>query len=159
MIYRVKEKFWSLGNNFTITDEGGHNAYRVSGKAFSWGDKLSFQDMEGKELAFIKQKMMSLMPRYQILKRDTIFAEVTKQFSWLKKKFVLDVPGPNDYLIEGSFWAHEFEFKRGAKIVATISKKHWGWTDSYGVKIIDDEDDVAILSTCIVIDQVLHDGD
>ena len=61
MIYRVKEKFWSLGNNFTITDEAGLNCYRVTGKAFSWGDKLSFQAMEGKELAFIKQKMMSLM--------------------------------------------------------------------------------------------------
>ena len=159
MIYRVKEKFWSLGNNFTITDEAGLNCYRVTGKAFSWGDKLSFQDMEGKELAFIKQKMMSLMPRYQILKHGEMFAEVTKQFSWLKKKFVLDVPGPNDYLIEGSFWAHEFEFMRGTKSVAWSSKKRWGWSDSYGVKIVDDEDDVAILATCIVIDQILHDDD
>ena len=62
-------------------------------------------------------------------------------------------------MLEGSFWAHEFEFMRGTKSVAWISKKRWGWSDSYGVKIIDDEDDVAILSTCIVIDQVLHDGD
>jgi uncharacterized protein YxjI len=44
MIYRIKEKFWSWGNDFTITDEHGRDIYRIDGKAFSWGDKLSFQD-------------------------------------------------------------------------------------------------------------------
>ena len=32
------------------------------------------------------------------------FAEVIKEFSWFKSKFTLDVPGPNDYTIGGSFW-------------------------------------------------------
>tara|TARA_R110002072_G_scaffold174303_7_gene329570 strand:+ start:11692 stop:12174 length:483 start_codon:yes stop_codon:yes gene_type:complete len=157
MIYRIKEKFWSWGNDFTITDEHGRDLYRIDGKAFSWGDKLSFQDMTGRELAFISQKLMTLMPRYQILIDGKVFAEVVKKFSWLKKKFVLDVPGPNDYAIDGSFWAHEFTFERRGRTVATVSKKHWAWTDSYGVDIADGEDAVSILCACIVIDQVLHD--
>jgi uncharacterized protein YxjI len=159
MIYRIKEKFWSWGNDFTITDENEVDQFLVDGKAFSWGDKLSFQDMNGKELAFISQKMLSFKPRYEIIIDGSAFAEVVKEWSWFKRKFTLDVPGPNDYEIEGSFWEHEFEFTRSGQRVASVSKNYWGWTDSYGVNVTEGEDDVSILCTCIVIDQVLHDGD
>jgi len=159
MIYRIKEKFWSWGNKFTITNGQGEDRFVVAGQAFSWGDKLSFQDMKGTELAFIRQKLMSFMPRYEILVNGSVFAEVTKEFSWLQQNFTLDVPGPNDYEIAGSFWQHEFNFMRSGRKVAAVSKTYWDWTDSYGVDIVDGEDDVSILCACIVIDQVLHDGD
>ena len=129
------------------------------GKAFSWGDKLSFQDMTGRELAHISQKLLSLKPRYWIIRNGSVFAEVVKEFNWFRQKFLLDVPGPNDYEINGSFWQHEFFFLRAGQQVASISKSRWAWTDSYGVEIIDGEDEVSILCTCIVIDQVLHDED
>ena len=157
MIYKIKEKFWSWGDKFIITDEQNNSQFVVDGQAFSWGDKLSFQDLEGNELAFINQRLMSLMPRYQILTNGTVFAEVIKEFSWFQQKFKLDVPGPNDYEIDGSFWQHEFNFTRSGRKVASVSKKLWAWTDSYGVNIVDGEDDVSILCACIVIDQVLHD--
>lgn len=157
MTYRIKEKFWSWGGQFTITDDQGLPCYLVKGKAFSWGDKLSFQDTSGQELAKINQTLMSWRPRYQVLIGGEPFAEVVKQFSWFRKKFLLDVPGPNDYEIEGSFWNHEFTFRRGGQTVAKVSKNLWGWTDSYGVEIDAGEDDVAILCACIVIDQVLDD--
>ena len=157
MIYKIKEKFWSWGNDFSITDEHGKDAFLVDGKAFSWGDKLSFQDLAGKELAFISQKMLSFMPRYQIIIDGEVFAEVVKEWSWLNQKFTLDVPGPNDYTIEGSFWQHEFKFIRSGRVVAEVSKNYWGWNDSYGVSIEENENAVSILCACIVIDQVLHD--
>ena len=158
MVYRIREKFWSWGNDFNITDQDGNEVYQVDGKAFSWGDKLSFQDMNGRELAFISQKLLSFKPRYEIMRNGSLFAEVVKEWSWFKKKFTLDVPGPNDYTIEGSFWQHEFTFSRSEGVVATVSKDYWGWTDAYGVNIVDGEDDVSILCACIVIDQVLHDN-
>jgi uncharacterized protein YxjI len=157
MIYKIKEKFWTWGGDFTIYDDGENEVFRVHGKAFSWGNKLSFQDLNGKELAFIEQKLLSFKPCYKILIDGEEFAQVVKEWSWFKKKFTLDVPGPNDYEIDGSFWQHEFTFTRGAKQVALVSKRHWSWADSYGVDIVEGEDDVAILCACIVIDQVLDD--
>ncbi|MCP4521030.1 MAG: hypothetical protein GY827_05000 [Cytophagales bacterium] len=159
MIYRIKEKFWSWGTNFSINDENEQPVYKVDGEAFSWGDKLSVQDMHGKELAFISQKLLSFKPRYEIFVNGSLFAEVTKELSWFKQKFILDIPGPNDYSIEGSFWEHEYTFMRKGKVVATISKDLWNWTDCYGVETIEGEDDLTILCACIVIDQVLHDDD
>lgn len=159
MIFRIKEKFWSWGDDFSITDRDGHLRYYVDGKAFSWGDRLSFQDADRNELAIINQTLFSFKPRYQILVNGQVFAEVVKEFSWFNQKFTLDVPGPNDYTIEGSFWQHEFIFERRGRRVARVSKDFWGWTDSYGVEIVEGEDEVSILCACIVIDQVLHDDD
>lgn len=158
-LYRIKEHFWSWGDDFAITDADGRTVFQVDGKAFSWGDQLSFQDAAGRELAFIKQKMLSWKPCYRIIIDGQEFAEVVKEWSWFSKEFTLDVPGPNDYSISGSFWEHEFTFQRRGRRVASVSKSYWGWTDSYGIDIVDGENDVAILCACIVIDQVLHDDD
>jgi uncharacterized protein YxjI len=159
MIYRIKEEFWSIGDDFSITDAEGNLRFRVDGHAFSWGDDLTMLRPDGREVARITQKLLSLVPRYRIYIGGEFFAEVVKEWSWFKRNFTLDVPGPNDYSIEGSFWLHEFEFFRGRRVVATVSKTRWSWTDSYGVWIEEGEDDVAILCACIVVDQVLFDGD
>lgn len=159
MLYRIKEAFWSWGDDFAISDRDGEPLFFVDGAAFSWGDKLSLQDQQGRELARIEQTLLSFKPRYQIIIGGRPFAEVVKEWSWFKQRFTLDVPGPNDYSIDGSFWQHEFEFIRSGQQVAAVSKNYWGWTDSYGVDIVDGEDEVAILCSCIVIDQVLHDDD
>ena len=157
MRYKIKEKFWAFGNDFYILDEAGQPVYKVDGKAFSWGDKLSFQDRTGKELAYISQRLLTIMPKYSIYREGNLFAEVKKEFTWFRKQFTLDVPGPNDYTIDGSFWEHEYTFKRRGRTVAVVSRSFFSLTDTYGVEISDGEDHISILATCIVIDQVLHD--
>ncbi len=159
MRYQLKEKVWSLGSNYVICDEGGEPAYSVKGKLFSWGTKLSFQNMEGKELLSISQKLLSLKPCYEIFRDGEAFAQVVQEFSWLKKKFTLDVPGPNDYTVAGSFWLYEYTFERGRQAVATVSKSMWSMTDTYGVDIIEDEDDEAILATVVILDLACRDND
>ena len=158
MRYQLREKIFAWGDDFTICDEDGRRMYYVDGKVFSWGDNLSFQDLEtGEEVARISQKMFSFKPRYEIYRNDRLFAEVVKEFSWFKKKFTLDVPGPNDYGITGSFWSHEYTFERRGRTVASVSKKFFSMSDTYGVDIVPGEDDVTILATAVVIDLVLHD--
>ena len=157
MRYQMKQKIWALGDDFNIQDADGNDVFQVDGRAFSMGDKLSFQDMSGNELAFINQKMMTWMPKYEVYRGGRLFAEVVKEFSWFKSEFTLDVPGPNDYTIQGKFWRHDYTFERSGRIVADVSKALWAWTDTYGIEIVDGEDDVSILCAAIVIDQVLHD--
>jgi len=158
MLFQIKEKFWSIGAEFSILDADGRPAFWIKGEAFSWGDKLSFQALDGQELAYIAQKLFSFKPRYQIFREGNLFAEVIKEFTWFNKEFTLDVPGPNDYTIKGSFWDHSYEFYRSGRVVARVSKEFFSFNDVYGVEIANDEDIVSILATCIVIDQVLHDG-
>lgn len=127
------------------------------GPRVSWGHKLSFQDLSGQELAFISQKLLSWKPTYEIFRNGEFFAQMVKEFSWFKKRFTLDVPGPNDYVIDGAFWVHDYTFLRGGAPVAVVSKTPWTWADTYGVETTDGQDDVTILCAALVIDLVLHD--
>ncbi|WCL81200.1 LURP-one-related family protein [Saprospira sp. CCB-QB6] len=156
-LFQLKEKIWSFGGNYVIRDENEEPVYAVKGKVFSWGKDLSFQDYHtGEEIFRIKQILMSFMPRFEILKDGEPLAEIRKEFQWFGQKFTLDVPGPNDYTIEGSFWQREFEFRRASGLSARVSKAFWNWTDTYGIEIYEG-DEAFILATAIVIDLVLFE--
>jgi len=157
MRYVIKQKWLSIGDKYYIRNSDGEDVFFVKGRALSLKDKLSFQDMDGNELAFISQKLLSWTPTYEIHRNGNMFATVVKEFSWFSKKFTLDVPGPNDYTIDGSFWEHEYSFVRQGRQVARVSKSYFSWSDTYGIDIISGEDDISILACVVVIDQVLHD--
>jgi len=54
--YVLKQKLFAWGNDFHIRNEAGADVYFVDGKAFSLGDQLSFQDLRGTELAYIRRR-------------------------------------------------------------------------------------------------------
>ncbi len=159
MRFVMKQKFLSLSDDYFIKNESGEDVYFVKGKVFSLGDKLSFQDLNGRELAFISQRLLVWRPTYEISVRGRVIATVTKNlFTLFKCRFQVDVPGPDDLEAEGDFFDHEYSFFRHGSQVASVSKKWFSWTDTYGVDIDDAEDPVLILASAIVIDQICHDG-
>ena len=157
MRYVMRQKLLSWGDDFVIKDEAGQDVFYVDGKAFSIGDKLSFQDMQGNELASIRQKLLAWGPTYEVYRYGQLFAVVKKElFTFFKYRFTIDVPGPNDLEAEGDFFAHEYSFTRGGQQVAAVSKQWFSWTDTYGVDIGPGEDDILILASTVVIDMVCH---
>ena len=157
MRYVLKQKFWSWGDDFLIKNAEGEDVYLVDGKAFSWGDKLSFQDMNGNELAFIRQRLLSWGPTYEIEVEGKLAVVVKKKlFTFVRCKFTMDVPGPDDLEAQGDFFDHEYTFERHGHTVATVSKRWFSWTDTYGVGTVDGQNDVLILATAVVIDMVCH---
>lgn len=157
MIYHIKQEWMSFGNSFTIFDEYEQPAFLVERETFTWGSRFSFKSDTGKELAYIKQETL-MFPSYTILKDGAVFAKIQKEFNWFKQTFTLDVPGPNDYEIEGSFWLGDFVFRRKGQEVARVSRELFSLPQHYAVSIQKDEDVVSILATCIVIDRVLKDS-
>ena len=141
-----------MGSNYQIKDERDELAFVVRGKVLSFGHDLTIETAEGVELARIKQKLLNFMPTYDLFLGVKQYATITKKFSWFKKCFLLDVPGPNDYEIEGNFWNYEYEVRRKSGVVATISRKMFSMTGVYGVDIVKGEDPVSILAAVVVID-------
>ena len=160
MRYVMKQKMFAFGDDFTIKDADGRDVYLVDGRAFSIGDKLSFQDLRGNELAFIKQKVLSWGPTYEIHRGGKVVAVVKKKlFALLHHRFTIDVPGPDDLEAEGDFLDHEYHFSRGGRTVASVSKRWFSFTDTYGVDIENGEDDVLILASAVVVDMACHPDD
>jgi uncharacterized protein YxjI len=157
MRYIMKQKLLAFGDDFHIKDESGNDVYFVDGKAFSIGDKLSFQDLQGNELAFIRQRVLSFRKTYEILRGGEVVATVQKALMGIfHHRFSVDVPGPDDLEAEGDFIDHEYTFTRGDRKVATVSKRWFSWTDTYGVEIEPGEDPVLILASAVVVDQACH---
>lgn len=161
MRYQIKEKLLSFGDDFRIKDDDGRDVYFVDGRAFTLlREKLSFQDMAGNELAFIRERILSLRKSYEIHREGRLAAVVKKDlFNLFRCHFTVDVPGPDDLEATGSFLDREYTFKRGGKTVASVSRKWFTFADTYGVDIAPGEDDVLILASTVVIDQICHDKD
>ena len=157
MRYVMKQKLFCWGDDFRIKNEAGEDVFFVDGRAFSIGNKLLFQDVTGKELAFIRQKMLSWGPTYEISRDGELLAVVKKQlFTLFHCKFTVDVPGPDDLEAQGNFLDMEYKFERGGRGVAEVSKRWFSWSDTYGVDIAEGEDEVLILASTVVIDMVCH---
>ena len=158
MRYVMRQKLLSLADNFTIKNEQEQDVFLVKGKVFSFGDKLSFQDLAGNEPVFIDQRLLNWSPTYELWKGGELLAVVKRElFSFIHHRFTVDVPGPNDLEAEGDFLDHEYTISRGGSVVATVSKRWFSWADTYGIEIADGEDDVLVLATAVVVDMVCHD--
>lgn len=158
MRYLMQQQFFSLGGAFRVKNDEGQEVFSVEGAPFGFGHQLTFRDAAGRELAFIRQKLLSWGPTYEIYRDGQLFAVVRKElFSFFKHVFTVDVPGPDDLDAEGDFRDLEFTFSRGGRTVAAVSRRWFSWADTYGVEIVEGEDDVLILASCVVIDMVRAD--
>jgi uncharacterized protein YxjI len=156
--YLVKQKLFCLGDDFAIKDEDGNEIFYVDGKAFTLlRQKLAFLDAAKNEVAFIREKLISLTPSYEILRGGEVAAVVKKDFiNVFRLGFTVDVPGPDDLEATGSLLDHEYTFRRGGRVVAEVSKKWFSLMDTYGVDVAAGEDDVLILASTVVIDMIAH---
>lgn len=158
MRFYIKEKVFSIGDNFSIFDESGNEVFYVKGQVFSLGNKLRIYDERHKELIYMEQKIFSLMPQYTIYGETNALATIRKKVTFLSHKFMIDsIYG--DFTVDGDFMAHDFSIiKNGTKRCASIIKKWFSFGDSYEINIADDENIPFMLALVIVIDQVLHDN-
>ena len=130
----------------------------VDGKVFTIRNRLVFENMEGHELAVIQKKLLSWGPTYEIYRNGHLAAVVKKHlFTLFRCKFTVDVPGPDDLEAQGNFLDYEYTFRRGEREVGQVSKRWFSWTDTYGVEISDGEDDVLVLASAAVVDQICHE--
>jgi uncharacterized protein YxjI len=158
MRFLMRQKIFALGDDFTIKDENANDVYFVDGRALSLGHKLSFQDMQGRELAFIKQRLLSWGPTYEIYVNGEVQAVIKKElFTFFRCKFTVDVPGPNDLEATGDFLDHEYAFERNGQTVAYVSKQWFSWSDTYGIEVLDPGDAPLVLISAIVIDLACHE--
>ena len=158
MRYTMRQDLIAFGDDYTIKDADGREVYKVDGKAFTLlREKLAFEDMQGHELAFIRQRLIALTDSYEILRDGKVAAVVKKDLiNLFRCGFTVDVPGPDDLEAKGNLLEHEYSFRRGSREVAEVSKKWFTIRDTYGIDVAEGEDPVLILASAVVIDLICH---
>lgn len=157
MKYKIRQKIFSFGDNFTIKNEFEEDCYIVKGKVFSFGDKLKIYDMQENELIAIRQQVFRLLPEYYLFKDEVQLAKVKKAFTLFKHRFSIEST-LGQFEMQGNFLAHEFSILKNNMVVASVNKKWFSLGDSYMVDIDDKEDQAFMLAMIIVIDQAIHDS-
>jgi uncharacterized protein YxjI len=118
---------------------------------------LTFQDASGREMGQIVQQLLSLRPAYEVSREGRVLAVVKKDFfNILRCSFTVDVPGPDDLEAKGNLLEHDYEFTRGGRTVARVSKRWFSFTDSYTIDVADGEDAFLIVASAVVIDLCCH---
>lgn len=156
--YILRQKLLTLGERYEIRDQDNQPRFYVEGKFLSLGDKVSFYDCEGRLLVYIEEKIFKFLPTYELYRDNRLAARVEKSFTLFRDKYIIDIPGPDDYQIRGNFMDYEYVFERKGVLAASVSRKFFSVGDVYGVDIREGEDDVLILAATVVIDLVRSDS-
>lgn len=156
--FQMKQDWISIGRDYTVKDDNGDVAYTVDGHVFAIGDKLTIEDARGNEV-LVTQKLLSWGPTYEVWRGDERLAVVKKSFfTFFRCEFTIDVPGPDDYVAEGDFFEHEYEFRRGGHLAAHVSKRYFAMRDVYGIDVAAGVDPLLIVAGAVVIDLCCHDA-
>jgi uncharacterized protein YxjI len=158
MRFTLKQKWLAFGDDYVVHDEEGRPAYTIDGKAFTLlREKLALLDAQGREVALIRERLVSLTPSYEIVREGQRVAVVKRDLvNLFRVGFTVDVPGPDDLEAKGNLIDREYTFTRGDTTVATVSKRWFRLTDTYGVEVAAGQDPVLILASAVIIDLICH---
>lgn len=147
----MKEKVFSWGDRFTVKDENGWDKYFVQGEVFSLGKKLHILNIHDEEVAFIQQRLLTLMPWFTVSMGGREVAQIRKEFTLFFQRYVIDGLG---WEVDGSILAHEYEIRKNGRTIVRISKEWLTWGDSYMLDIADPADELIALAVVLTIDCV-----
>lgn len=148
----IRQKVFSWNDKFKVFDEWGREKYLIEGEFFSRGKKLHINDMQGREVAFIAQKVFSFLPRYFVYIDGKETAEIVKQFSFFRPKYTIEGLG---WEINGDFFSHDYVISCRGRNIVTISKQWMTWGDCYELEIENDNDEIISLAVVLAIDCVM----
>jgi uncharacterized protein YxjI len=156
-MYVIREKFFSIGDDFDVLDEHGTKLLHVDGKVLSARNKVVIEDLSGTEVASVHRHLVSLRPTYEIRIGGEKAAEVKKKlFTPFREKFTIDVPGPDDLEMKGDLLDHEYVIERGGRDVASVSKRWLTIRDTYAVQIEAGEEPLLIIGAVLALDLALE---
>ena len=159
--YKIRQKMFSIGDDFWIENAEGKRVFKVDGKVLRIRKTLLFEDAHGKKLAQIQQRLLAI--------RDTMAVEDANgdEIAVIKKALIaplrdhwsVNVKNGPDLDVQGNILDHEYSIMQRRKKVAEVSKKWLSLTDTYGVEIGEGQNDILILALAIAIDMMSHDDD
>jgi len=156
--YRMREKMFSIGDDYWIETDSGERAFKVDGKALRIRDTHALETTAGDEVFTIQEKKLSIRDKMEIERGGTTVATVKKALvSPLRDRFSIEVEGGEDMEAKGNVVDHEYEIERDGHKVAEVSKRWFRVRDTYGIEIAPDQEEALILAVTVCIDQMTHD--
>ena len=144
-----KQRLFSWFDSYDIYDEAGNTVYVVKGQ-LSWGHCMKVFDSYGNEIGMLQEKVLTLLPKFEIYLSGTYVGCIKKEFTFLKPVFDIEY---NGWRVEGDFFEWDYRIVDGSgKQVATVSKELLNWTDTYVIDVDSTADALSVLMLVLAID-------
>jgi len=156
--YQMREKMFSIGDDYWIETGRGDRAFKVDGKALRVRDTLIIEDPSGNELYKIQEKKVRVRDTMEVERRGDTVATIKKALvSPLRDRFSIDVSDGADLEAKGNIVDHEYKIERDGDTVAEVSKRWFRVRDTYGIEVEAGQDPSLILAVAVCIDRMSHD--
>src|SRR5436305_2578998 len=153
--YQMREKLFSIGDDFWIETEGGERAFKVNGKALRVRETFVLESPSGEELLKIQEKKLRIRDTMKIERDGDTVATVKKALiTPLRDRFAIELEDGGELSAKGNIVDHEYEIERDGTKVAEVSKRWFRIRDTYGIEIAPGQDDALILAITVCIDQM-----
>lgn len=145
----IKQRVFSWTDTYDVYDENGSVKYFVKAEFLTLGHRLHVYDESRNEVGVIRQKLMTLLPAFEIETDGVVRGRIEKQFTLFRPKYEVDF---NGWRAEGDFLGWDYDVYSGCSAVIHISRQLFRWGDTYVIDILNPEDELMGLLLVIAID-------
>lgn len=145
----IKQRVFSWSDTYDVYDENENVRYFVKAEFLSLGHRLHVYDADHNEIGLIKQKLLTLLPAFDIEIHGQDVGRIQKKFTFLKPKYEINF---NGWRVEGDFLGWDYDVYGGCCPLIHISKKLFHWGDTYVIDFANPEDELMGLMLVIAID-------
>ena len=148
----IKQRIFTITDNYYVYDETGEIRYEVEDELFRLGHQIHvYNKRTGREVGSIHQRFFTLMPEFEIVIDGRVMGTIRKKISFFTPQYEVDYRG---WHVEGNLMGWDYQVMRGDMEVMTISKELFNWSDTYSLRYDNPADEIPGLLLVIAIDAV-----
>ncbi|MGP4043314.1 LURP-one-related/scramblase family protein [Streptomyces sp. 2A115] len=154
MRFQVRDRLLGFGEDYWIEDDRGDRAFLVDGKAMRLRDTFELKDTHGRVLIDIRQKMLALRDTMVIERDGEPLATIRrKRLSLLRNHYRVALADGTELDVSGKILDREFTVEYDGELLAHISRRWLRVRETYGVEVVRDDADPALLiavAVCVI---------
>ncbi|MFI7298089.1 LURP-one-related/scramblase family protein [Streptomyces sp. NPDC050121] len=155
MRFLVRDRLLGIGDDYWIEDDRGNKVYLVDGKAMRLRDTFELKDTRGQVLIDIHQKMFALRDTMVIERGGEPLATVRrKRLSLLRNHYRVGLAdGRTELDVSGKILDREFAIEYDGELLAVVSRRWLHVRETYGVDVVREDSDPALLiavAVCVI---------
>ncbi|MFH9012803.1 LURP-one-related/scramblase family protein [Streptomyces sp. NPDC017943] len=154
MRFLVYDRLLGFGDDYWIEDEHGSKVFLVDGKALRLRDTWELKDAQGTVLVDIHQKMLALRDTMVLQRAGEPLATIRrKRLSLLRNHYRVSLADGNELDVSGKILDREFAVEYDGELLAVVSRRWLTLRDTYGVDVIREDADPALLiavAVCVI---------
>ncbi|MER6137316.1 LURP-one-related family protein [Streptomyces sp. NPDC001815] len=154
MKFLVRDRILGIGDDYWIEDERGHKAFLVDGKAMRLRDTFELKDPQGHVLIDIHKKMLALRDTMVVERGGEPVATIRrKRLSLLRNHYRVALADGTELDVSGKILDREFVVEYDGELLAHISRRWLRLRETYGVEVVREDADPALLiavAVCVI---------